>query len=96
MRLPVSMQKKIFVTSDNPRFEEPEQIINDILQGMSEEALFEVEINRKEAIQKALIARKGEEIVLVLGKGDETYQTILDKNFPFDDREIIRELLSKF
>jgi len=85
--------KNIIVTSDNPRFEEPELIINDILTGIKDSENIEVIVNRREAIQRGMELQKDDEVLLVLGKGDESYQIIYDKKMPFDDREIIKEFL---
>jgi len=87
--------KKIYVTSDNPRFEDPDEIINEILVGIEDKNKVYVDVNRKKAIEQALRERTGDEIVLILGKGDETTQIIYDKQFPFDDREVAREILSQ-
>ncbi len=87
--------KKIIVTSDNPRSEDPQEIIDEILSGMSESHCLCVEPNRYEAIQRALDWRESNEMVLLLGKGDETYQEIQGVKYPFDDRAIVRELLAK-
>lgn len=89
-----NLAKKVFITSDNPRSEDPDAIIDDILGGMEHPEQAVVEPNRKAAIAEALKARSGEEVVVVLGKGDEQYQIIYDQKFPFDDREVIRALLS--
>ncbi len=86
--------KKIYVTSDNPRSEDPDKIIEDIVKGIDEGNELFVEVDRRKAIAKALNDQEGEEIVLILGKGDETVQIIYDEKFPFDDREVVRELLS--
>ncbi|MBD3800958.1 MAG: UDP-N-acetylmuramoyl-L-alanyl-D-glutamate--2,6-diaminopimelate ligase [Campylobacterales bacterium] len=94
-RVAESLAKKVFVTSDNPRSEDPDAIIADILGGMTHPEKAVVEPNRKAAIAKALETRSGDEVVVVLGKGDEQYQIIYDKQFPFDDREVIRSLLSE-
>lgn len=88
--------KKIIVTSDNPRSEEPEAIIEEILRGIRQVKNLKIEPDRKKALHMALDWQEGDEIILVLGKGDETYQEIKGEKFPFDDREIIKnELLSK-
>jgi len=87
--------KKIIVTSDNPRSENPQQIIDDILSGMHESEGLHVEIDRAKAIEKALKMQAPHEVVMLLGKGDETYQEILGVKYPFDDRVMVRELLAK-
>jgi len=89
----VTLAKKVIITSDNPRFEDPQAIIEDILNGIDDKSSVIVEPNRKEAIKKALEIREENEIVVILGKGDEEYQIIYDKKLPFDDREVVRELL---
>jgi UDP-N-acetylmuramoyl-L-alanyl-D-glutamate--2,6-diaminopimelate ligase len=90
---------KVYLTSDNPRFEEPELIVEDILKGCPNKTKVEVNLNRAEAIKKAVLeiqkhADNDEKVLLVLGKGDEEHQVIYDKKLPFDDRKIIREILS--
>lgn len=87
--------KKIIVTSDNPRFEDPDLIIEDILSGIPNLDKVEVEVNRKLAIQKALNTVSDNSVVLILGKGDEEYQTIYDKKFPLNDKNIVNKLLSE-
>ncbi len=84
----------ILVTSDNPRTEDPISIINDILQGMKDsDTLYEVIENRTEAIKKAVqIAEKGDIIVLA-GKGHETYQILKTGTIHLDEREIVAEAL---
>jgi UDP-N-acetylmuramoyl-L-alanyl-D-glutamate--2,6-diaminopimelate ligase len=78
------------VTSDNPRSEEPKAIIDEILTGMKGDNHIVVE-NRKEAIQKAIsIAQKGD-IVILAGKGHETYQILKNETIHFDEREIVKE-----
>ena len=93
-RVAASLAKKTYITSDNPRGEDPELIVQDILEGIEDKSNVVVELNRKKAIQMALNDQKDEEVVVILGKGDEAYQIIYDKKFPFDDREVVRELLN--
>lgn len=93
-RVAASLAKKLFITSDNPRHEDPEQIVQDILQGIEDRTNVVVELNRKKAIEMALDAQEGDEVVVILGKGDEAHQIIYDEKFPFDDREVVRELLN--
>ncbi len=92
-KVAASLAKKLYITSDNPRNEDPEQIVEEILEGIDDRSNVHVDINRKNAIAKALEEQKEDEVVLILGKGDETYQMIYDKKLPFDDREVVRELL---
>ena len=92
-RVASNLAKKVIITSDNPRFEDPDAIIEDILSGIEDKSSVIVEPNRKEAIKKALQIREGNEIIVILGKGDEEYQIIYDQKLPFDDRIVVRELL---
>lgn len=85
--------KHIIVTSDNPRFEDPDLIINDILEGISDKSKVEVEINRKLAIKKAIDLFEENSVILILGKGDEEYQIIYDQKLPFSDKEVINSYL---
>lgn len=81
--------KTIIITSDNPRFEDPDLIINDICKGIKNKDNLIVEINRKAAIKKAIDLGKQNpnSVVLILGKGDEPYQIIYDKKFPLVDKD---------
>lgn len=87
--------KKVYVTSDNPRFEDPDMIIEDILSGIEDRTKVYVNVNRRNAIAQALYDRSGDEVVLILGKGDETSQIIYDQHLPFDDRVVAKELLKE-
>lgn len=93
-RVASSLAKKIYITSDNPRYEDPQDIVDDILTGIKDKKNVVVELNRKKAIEMALDDQNGDEVVVILGKGDESTQIIYDKEFPFDDREVVRELLN--
>ena len=89
----------VIITSDNPRSEDPLAIIADIEPGVKAggkgAAVYEVIPDRKEAIAAAIaMARKGDMVILA-GKGHETYQIIGDKTLPFDDREVAREALRR-
>jgi len=92
-RVASSLAKKVYITSDNPRSEDPQQIVEDILSGIEDKTDVLVELNRRKAIQMALDNQEDEEVVVILGKGDETTQIIYNKEFIFDDREVVRELL---
>ncbi len=91
-----SFAKTIIVTSDNPRFEDPDLIIEDICTGIRNKENLFIEINRKEAIKKAiLLGRENHNsVVLILGKGDEPYQIIYDKKFPLVDKEEVLKHIS--
>ena len=93
-RVASSFAKKVFITSDNPRNEDPEQIAQEILDGIKDRNNVKIELNRKKAIQLALDEQEDEDVVVILGKGDENTQIIYDKEFPFDDREVVKELLN--
>ena len=85
---------EIVVTSDNPRFEAPQQIMQDILQGVSLEKkrVFVLE-KRREGIKKGLELAGAGDIVLIAGKGHEKFQMISSKKIPFDDRQEVRSIL---
>lgn len=93
-RVASSLAKKVFITSDNPRHEDPEAIVQDILEGIEDRSNVVVELNRKKAIEMALDTQGEDEVLVILGKGDESYQLIYDEKLPFDDREVVRELLN--
>ena len=84
----------VIVTSDNPRTEDPQEIIDEIILGIPEN-LSDVEVipDRKAAIRRALEIAQPGDLVLLAGKGHETYQEINGKTFPFDEREIVRMVL---
>ena len=80
------------VTSDNPRTEDPQAIIGDILSGMSGEgARVHVEPDRRAAIAWALEQGRPGDVIVLAGKGHETYQEINGVQYPMDEREIIRD-----
>jgi len=85
---------KIYVTSDNPRDEVPEQILEEILLGLHGKDNVTACPDRKLAIKMALDSLQENEVLLILGKGDEDYQEIKGVKYPFDDREVVRELLN--
>ncbi len=93
-RVAASLAKKVFITSDNPRNEDPEAIVNDILSGIEDRSDVIIELNRRKAIELALDSQEDEEVVVILGKGDEAHQIIYNQKFVFDDRDIVRELLN--
>lgn len=92
----VRFSNKLILTSDNPRYEKPEEIINEMLSGLDKNDIPKTLtiVDRKEAIRTALMLAKENDIVLVAGKGHETYQEINGKKYYFDDRQVIKEYLN--
>ena len=87
--------KKIYVTSDNPRDEIPEMILEDILVGLHGKDYVTATPDRRLAIKMALNDLEENDVLLILGKGDEDYQEIKGVKHHFDDREVVRELLAE-
>jgi UDP-N-acetylmuramoyl-L-alanyl-D-glutamate--2,6-diaminopimelate ligase len=88
----------VFVTSDNPRSEEPESILKEIVSGIKKgfaggEAHATIP-DRREAIGAALASARGGDLVVIAGKGHEAYQILRDRTIPFDDRVVAREALT--
>jgi UDP-N-acetylmuramyl-tripeptide synthetase len=96
-RLAAQYAEVIIATSDNPRSEEPSVILSEIEVGIREairpKAHYEVIVDRREAIANALRAAQPEDVVVIAGKGYETYQVLKDKVIDFDDREVVREII---
>ena len=93
----VRQSDKVIITSDNPRFEEPQDIINDMLAGLTAQQMKKVVsiADRREAIRTAcMLATKGD-VILVAGKGHEDYQEIKGVKHHFDDREVIRDIFAQ-
>jgi UDP-N-acetylmuramoyl-L-alanyl-D-glutamate--2,6-diaminopimelate ligase len=88
---------KTVVTSDNPRSEDPKAIIHEILSGVPAESRdkFVMEPDRRKAIELAISMATERDIVLVAGKGHETYQEINGVKYPFSDPEICAEVLAR-
>lgn len=82
------------VTNDNPRFEEPEEIVDEILKGFGKKGGFEKVLDRRKAIGAALGMARAGDTVLLAGKGHETYQEARGVRNPFDDRTVARELMT--
>ena len=91
----VKQSDKVIITSDNPRFEEPQDIINDMLARLDDQQMKKVVsiVDRREAIRTAcMLAQKGD-VILVAGKGHEDYQEIKGVKHHFDDKEVLREAM---
>ena len=84
---------RVIITSDNPRDEEPQDIINDMLAGLDKEGLKKTIsiVDRREAIRTACMMAKKGDVILVAGKGHEDYQIIKGVKHHFDDHEVVRE-----
>ena len=92
----VKQSDKVIITSDNPRFEEPQDIINDMEAGLNAQQMKKVLtiVDRKEAIRTAcMLAQKGD-VILVAGKGHENYQEIKGVKHHFDDHEVLKEIFA--
>lgn len=90
----VKGSSRVIITSDNPRFEEPQDIISDMLEGLTPAQRTNVVtiVDRREAIRTAcMLAEKGD-VILVAGKGHETYQDVKGVKHHFDDKEVLREV----
>lgn len=85
----------VIVTSDNPRSEDPKQIISDILSGIKNTSNIIVESDRKTAIKIAVQKANNNDVVVIAGKGHEDYQILNDRTIHFDDREIVKEALEE-
>lgn len=84
------------ITSDNPRTEKPEDIVKEIEQGIKKtKGNYTVIVDRKEAIKEAIKIAKKNDMVILAGKGHETYQEINGEKFPFDERVIIKEIIDE-
>ena len=84
------------ITSDNPRTEDPQLIINQIEEGIKKtKGKYEVIVDRKEAIKKAIKIASKADIIVLAGKGHEPYQEINGKKFDFDERKIVKEIIEK-
>ena len=92
-KVAVENSDRVIITSDNPRFEDPQAIVDDMLAGLSEEQRQSVLsiVDRREAIRTACMLAKPGDVILVAGKGHEDYQIVQGVKHHFDDHEVIRE-----
>ncbi|MBT3328248.1 MAG: UDP-N-acetylmuramoyl-L-alanyl-D-glutamate--2,6-diaminopimelate ligase, partial [Gemmatimonadales bacterium] len=84
----------IVLTSDNPRTEDPERILDDLAEGLENHDYSRI-VDRREAIRHALDAAENGDTVVLAGKGHETYQVLGTEKRPFDERLIVHECLSE-
>ncbi len=89
----VKQSDRVIITSDNPRFEEPQDIINDMLAGLNAQQLKSVIsiVDRREAIKTAVMMAEKGDVILIAGKGHEDYQDVKGTKHHFDDREEVRK-----
>ena len=85
----------VVVTSDNPRSEEPSTIIENILAGLEQKQHVKVEADREKAIELAVATASDDDIIVVAGKGHETYQILRDRTIDFDDRLVVKNALNR-
>lgn len=90
-----SLSDITIITSDNPRTEDPEKIIDDIVKGVVSGSTYYVEQDREKAIEKAVSLAGENDIIFIAGKGHETYQIIGKEKYHFDDREIVQKYLGR-
>ena len=90
----VKQSDRVIITSDNPRFEDPQDIINDMLAGLDQKQMKKVVsiVDRKEAIKTAVMLAEKGDVILIAGKGHEDYQEVKGVKHHFDDREVVREI----
>ncbi|MGH8103522.1 MAG: Mur ligase family protein, partial [bacterium] len=95
-RIAAELADRVFITSDNPRSEQPESILCHILAGVPLHCAAKIQLtaDRRAAIQAAVQAARPGDAVVIAGKGHETYQILKDKTIPFDDREEARKALA--
>lgn len=92
-RIATELSDITIVTSDNPRFEDPDAIIAEVLQGVLQGAVVYRQTDRRKAIEKALSLARTGDVILIAGKGHETYQVIGDRKLHFSDYEVVQEYM---
>jgi len=93
-RIASVLADRAFVTSDNPRTEDPRTIVDEVLAGVPDRARVEVELDRRTAIRRAIGEAMPGDLIVVAGKGHETYQIVGTTSAHFDDREEVRAALA--
>lgn len=93
-RIAAELADQIIITSDNPRTEDPDQIIADIVSGVSDLDNIVVEPDRKQAINKAICEANTNDLVLIAGKGHENYQIFAHETVHFDDKEEVEKIFN--
>lgn len=98
-RIAAELSDIVIATSDNPRTEDPEKILQDVEVGVKEkigDKIHECIVDRRQAIFRAVEIAKPGDVILILGKGHENYQILKDKTIHFDDREVAQEAVKNF
>ncbi len=97
-RIAEQLADLLVVTSDNPRSEDPQQIITDVISGIRhfDSNRMTVDADRLQAIRQAIDLAKPDDIVVIAGKGHEDYQILADRTIHFDDREVVRDYVKQF
>ena len=86
----------VIVTTDNPRYESPEKIADEIVEGIEREhAFYEIILDRRKAVERAVEMAEEKDIVVIAGKGHESYQEIGSMRYHMDDRELVLEAIKK-
>ena len=85
---------QIIITNDNPRKEDPNIIVKDIISGISIKSNYQIILNRKKAIQTALRKKNKDKIVLIFGKGHENHQIFSEKKIAFNDNNEVKKILN--
>jgi UDP-N-acetylmuramoyl-L-alanyl-D-glutamate--2,6-diaminopimelate ligase len=93
-RIASELADRVFVTSDNPRSEAPQAIVDDIVAGIDASRAARVELDRRAAIRRAIVEAAPGDVVVVAGKGHETYQIVGSSTQHFDDRDEVRAALA--
>ncbi len=95
-RIACNLSDKVIFTSDNPRSEDPREIINDMKAGVEAQHFMKYTVveDRAEAIKSALMQAAPQDVILIAGKGHETYQEIKGVKHPFDDAQVVKETLT--
>ena len=86
---------QVIITNDNPRGEDPDQIISDISAGIKNLGKVIIQADRAKAISDAIKSAANSDVILIAGKGHETYQEISGKRYPFSDRQLVRNILEE-
>ena len=93
-RLAVENSDKVIVSSDNPRSEDPEEIIKDVMAGIEgSDVPVETIADREEAVRHAIMTAQPGDMILLAGKGHETYQVLKDETIHLDEREIVADAI---